>query len=175
MGRARERLARPQRCRSDARVRDHRRSRQSGNRIEGDRSKSLTTIGANSHHSIPMSSFHLRETCAKRIAGGCDGCGSSTLTSIRAFKRRLASILKSAPLKLRFLMQPRIPATSSADTCTGMSIRIRSPQRCSILLRGSVMVEVSFFKSRRTGSIVGDGCFKSPKGCQSLLRFLQEE
>jgi hypothetical protein len=33
-------------------------------------------------------------------------------------------------------MKPRIPATSSAATCTGTSIRIRLPQRCSISFDG---------------------------------------
>jgi hypothetical protein len=89
---------------------------QLGNGIEGDRSRSFTTRGANSPHSTPTPSLTFRDTYAVITSARCDGDGILILTSIIELSRRSTSDFMSAPLKLRFLMQPSARAKASADT-----------------------------------------------------------
>jgi hypothetical protein len=77
---------------------------QLGNGIEGDRSRSLTPLGANSHHSTPTPSMFFRDTYAVISAVLCDPDGMSMLTFTRAYSFRFPSAFTSAPLKLRFFM-----------------------------------------------------------------------
>src|ERR1700676_572840 len=91
---------------------------QLGSGIEGDRSRSLTTLGANSHHSTPTPSTVFRDTYAVIAVARCDGIWNLTL--IRVCNPQSTSAFTSAPLKLRFFMRPTPSAKAFVDTWTGI-------------------------------------------------------
>src|ERR1700677_3399606 len=117
---------------------------QLGNGIDGDRSRSFTILGANSPHSTPTLSPTFRDTYAVITSARCERDGILILTSTRELSRRSTSAFMSAPLKLRFFMQPSAHAKVSADTWTGILALTRSPQRLSFPCHLCAMIHISF-------------------------------
>jgi hypothetical protein len=72
----------------------------------GDRSKSVTALGANSHHSTPTPPSTWRVTRAITLTALCPVSGGLIVISIYACRRNAWSVVTKAPLRLRSFKRP---------------------------------------------------------------------